>query len=57
MFRRQTDNPPLMRTQALRQAMAALMEGGEAKDEAGKTRYTYAHPLFWAPYTTVGDGG
>jgi len=46
-----------MRTQALRQAMAALMEGGEAKDEAGKTRYTYAHPLFWAPYTTVGDGG
>ena len=28
-----------------------------AKDDAGKTLYTYAHPLFWAPYTIMGDGG
>jgi CHAT domain-containing protein/tetratricopeptide (TPR) repeat protein len=57
VFRRQADNPTLTRMEALRQAMVALMEGGEAKDAAGKTLYTYAHPLFWAPYTIVGDGG
>jgi CHAT domain-containing protein len=22
----------------------------------GKTVYSYAHPLFWAPYTIIGDG-
>jgi hypothetical protein len=42
----QADNPTLTRMHALRQAMTTLMEGGEAKDEAGKTLYTYAHPLF-----------
>jgi len=26
--------------------MTTLMEGGEAKDEVGKTLYTFAHPLF-----------
>ena len=24
---------------------------------AGKTLFAYAHPLFWAPYTLIGDGG
>jgi CHAT domain-containing protein len=57
VFQRQTDNPSLTRMEALRQAMVALMDHGEAKDAAGKTIYTYAHPLFWAPYTMVGDGG
>ena len=23
----------------------------------GKTEFAYAHPLFWAPYTIIGDGG
>jgi hypothetical protein len=23
----------------------------------GKTLYTYAHPVFWAPYSLIGDGG
>lgn len=27
-------------------------DGGE-----GKFRFAYAHPLFWAPYALVGDGG
>jgi hypothetical protein len=22
-----------------------------------KTVFTYAHPLFWAPYSNIGDGG
>jgi CHAT domain-containing protein len=57
LFRRQADNPTLSRMETLRQAMVALMQHGEPKDEAGKTLFTYAHPFFWAPYTIVGDGG
>jgi CHAT domain-containing protein len=57
VFQRQADNPNLTRMEALRQAMVALLDHGEAKDAAGKMLYTYAHPLFWAPYTIVGDGG
>src|SRR5262249_27782296 len=57
VFRRQADNIELSRAEALRQAMVAMMDRGEAKDANGKTLFTYAHPLFWAPYTIVGDGG
>jgi CHAT domain-containing protein len=24
---------------------------------AGKTVHTYAHPLYWAPHSIIGDGG
>ena len=56
LFRRQADNPTLSRMETLRQAMVALMDRSEAKDQAGKVLFTYAHPFFWAPYTIVGDG-
>jgi CHAT domain-containing protein len=39
-----------------RRAMMALVdEGGQV--ETGKMVYSYAHPLFWAPYSIVGEGG
>ena len=57
VFRRQAANSSLTRAEALRQAMMALLDGGEARDKGGKTSFTYAHPLFWAPYSIVGDGG
>ena len=57
VFRRQAANPKLSRAESLRQSMVALMESSEAKDEAGKTVFTYAHPIFWAPYSIMGDGG
>ena len=37
--------------------MMALADGPGFKDDAGQTIFTYAHPLFWAPYTIIGDGG
>jgi CHAT domain-containing protein len=56
LFKRQADNPKLTRGEALRQAMMALADGpGYVAD--GKTEFAYAHPLFWAPYTIIGDGG
>jgi CHAT domain-containing protein len=37
--------------------MVALIDGDGYKDASGKTVFSYAHPLFWAPYTIIGDGG
>ena len=57
LFRRQGADPTLSRSEALRQAMMALLDGPGSVDEAGRTVFTYAHPLFWAPYSVIGDGG
>jgi CHAT domain-containing protein len=43
--------PSASRAEALRHAQRALMRKG-----AGNA-YSYAHPLFWAPFALVGDGG
>ena len=50
-FRRQAAEPTLARARALQQSALSLM-----KKTAGKS-YSYAHPMFWAPYSLVGDGG
>jgi CHAT domain-containing protein len=57
LFRRQAKDPKITRTEALRQAMLALIDDGSFKDDNGQTMFSYAHPLFWAPYTIIGDGG
>jgi CHAT domain-containing protein len=57
LFRRQSANPGLSRSEALRESMIALLDGPGAVDAKGQTTYTYAHPLFWAPFTLIGDGG
>jgi CHAT domain-containing protein len=57
VFRRQATDPKVPRTEALRQAMMGLLDGPGFVDDSGKTLFTYAHPLFWAPYTVIGDGG
>jgi CHAT domain-containing protein len=57
LFRRQSDDPSLSRSEALRQSMVKLIDGPGSVDAAGRTLYTYAHPLFWAPFTVIGDSG
>jgi CHAT domain-containing protein len=57
MFKRQADDASVTRAEALRRAMTALIDGKGYTDEQGKTQFAYAHPLFWAPYTIIGDGG
>jgi CHAT domain-containing protein len=57
IFRRQAADPALSRAEALRQSMIALLDGPGAVDGTGKTIFTYSHPLFWAPYSVIGDGG
>jgi CHAT domain-containing protein len=57
LFRRQADDSAVTRSEALRRAMMALVDGPGYGGADGKTVFTYAHPLFWAPYTIIGDGG
>jgi CHAT domain-containing protein len=57
LFRRQAADAKLTRAAALQQAMNALIDGKGFVDEKGNTLFSYAHPLFWAPYSLIGDGG
>jgi CHAT domain-containing protein len=57
LFKRQADDPKLTRGEAMRQAMLALIDGPGYLGSDGKTEFSYAHPLFWAPYSIIGDGG
>lgn len=58
LFRDEAADPRLTRAEALRRAMITLIDGPGPTDPAtGRTAYSYAHPIFWAPYSLVGDGG
>ena len=58
LFKRQAVNDNLSRAEALRQSMFSLIEGpGFVDPESGKTIFSYAHPIFWAPFSLIGDGG
>ena len=57
IFRRQAEDPGLARAEALRRATMALMETGALRDPGtGRALYSFAHPLFWAPFSLIGDG-
>ncbi len=51
LFKRQSSDAKISRAQALRDASLAVMQ-----QSAGKS-YSYAHPMFWAPFVVFGDGG
>jgi CHAT domain-containing protein len=57
LFRRQRRDGTLGRAAALRHTMNALIDDGAFTDPVtGRVVFTYAHPLFWAPFSLVGDG-
>ncbi len=48
MFTSMAERPSQGRAKALQRAMLGLMEDGKT---------LYAHPMFWAPFVVVGEGG
>lgn len=50
-FERQAKQPGTTRAQALQGSMLQLM------NQQAPEGFSYAHPLFWAPYALFGDGG
>jgi CHAT domain-containing protein len=58
LFARQARDAGLPRAAALQQAMTALIDGPGFVDPASRrTVFAYSHPIFWAPFALVGDGG
>jgi CHAT domain-containing protein len=57
LFRRQQEDPGLDRAQALQQTMNSIIDRGLFVDAtSGKPVFSYAHPIFWAPFALIGDG-
>ena len=58
LFMYQKENQMLSRARALQKSMLSLIDSPGIKDEiSGKIIASYAHPLFWAPFTIIGDSG
>jgi len=57
LFSKQANDNSINRAEALRQARIELINNRTFKTPDGKEAYSYAHPIFWAPFTIVGDGG
>ena len=57
VFQQQARAPETHRATALQKAMLNLLDTGVIRDPAGGIVATYAHPVFWAPYVLMGEGG
>lgn len=56
VFALQMNDSSLTRAQALQRSMLEMIDHYGLKDGAGKMLFSYAHPIFWAPFSLVGDG-
>ena len=56
LFKLQADNPRLSRAEALRRTRLHMIDKAVAR-LGKKIGFSYAHPIFWAPFAIVGDGG
>jgi CHAT domain-containing protein len=56
VFDRYAREPGTTRSVTLQRAMLALLDGPGNLDDRGQPQYSYAHPIFWAPYALYGDG-
>ena len=57
LFKRQNNQDgKITKPQALREAMLNIADKGGSRDpKTNAVSYSYAHPLFWAPFVMVGD--
>jgi len=55
-FRRFAADPKLNEAEALRQASIAIMNGSGFSERGRHVQIFLCAPLFWAPYTLIGDG-
>ena len=56
LFKKQSSSAKITKPESLRQAMLSLADTGGVKDaKTNALSYSYAHPLFWAPFVVVGD--
>ena len=53
----QAANDNLSRAEALRRTLVHMIDEAGFKDTQGRAVFSYAHPIFWAPFSLIGDGG
>ena len=56
VFRRQALNNGESKSQPLRKSMMDLIDDAGLIDNQGRIVFSYAHPIFWASFTLIGDG-
>jgi len=57
LFRQQEADPTLSRAVALQKSIIKLLDTGVYRDpKTNQAVYAYAHPVFWAPFSLVGEG-
>jgi CHAT domain-containing protein/tetratricopeptide (TPR) repeat protein len=56
-FRLEVAHPEYSRAEAFRRSMLDLIDGPGYEDKQGRRVFSYAHPLFWAPYELIGEPG
>lgn len=58
LFKRYSQNNGTSRAQALRASILDMIDNAQFKAPGAKQpAFVYAHPIFWAPFVLVGDGG
>ena len=57
LFKLQAADTSLTRAGALNRTMLDLIDKWGYVDSKGRMVFSYAHPVFWAPFSLVGDGG
>jgi CHAT domain-containing protein len=56
-FQAQSSAGSATRASAMRDAMIHLIDRDMYRLPDGREVFSYAHPLFWAPFSVIGDGG
>jgi len=57
LFGLQAKDESMGRSRALQQTRLHMIDEAAETGSDGKPVFSYAHPIFWAPFTLIGDGG
>ena len=57
LFSKLATSPHLTRAEVLRWSQERMIDHGINRSTGGDPTFSYAHPIFWAPFTLMGDGG
>ncbi len=57
LFHLQAMERGLGRAKALQMTRLKMIDDGIEEDDRGAALFSYAHPIFWAPFVVVGEGG
>jgi hypothetical protein len=55
LFRRQSEDPALGGLRRFASRCSRFSIAGRRRYASGKAAFSYAHPLFWAPFSVVGE--